>query len=124
MRVRRCAQHGGSRPLLDLPLFLPDLLTLVHRFPLGLMASATIAFRPFDVIFSLRTLCFLERAQRFPASVGNPSFFRAIAMIFKAVYLLLIPSSRSLGLYFEKRGRRQLPQAGEVRRPLAGVESG
>ena len=81
------------------------------------MDSATSAFRPFDVIFSFRTCCFFERTQRFPASVGNPSFFRAIAMIFKAVYILLIPSSRSLGLYFEKRGRRQLPQAGEVRRP-------
>ena len=82
MCVRRCAQHAGFRPLLDLPLFLPVLLTLVHRFPLGLMDSATSDFRPFDVIFSLRTLCFLERAQRFPASAGNLLFFRAIAMIF------------------------------------------
>ena len=88
------------------------------------MASATSDFRPFDVLFSLRTLCFFERTQRFPASVGNPSFFQVIAVIFKAIYLLLIRISRSLGLYFEKRGRRQLPQAGEVRRPLAGVESG
>ena len=82
MCVRRCAQHAGFRPLLDLPLFLPGLLTLVHRFPLGLMDSATSDFRPFDVIFSLRTLCFLERAQRFPASAGNLSFFRVIAMLF------------------------------------------
>ena len=81
MRVRRCAQHGGSRHLLDLPLFLRVLLEILHRFPLGLMASATSAFRPFDVIFSLHTLCLFERAQRFPASAGNPSFFRAIAMI-------------------------------------------
>ena len=54
----------------------------ITSFPLGLMDSATSDFRPFDVIFSLRTLCFLERAQRFPAAAGNPSFCRAIAMIF------------------------------------------
>ena len=32
VRVRRCAQHGGSRPLLDLPLFLPVLLTIRTSF--------------------------------------------------------------------------------------------
>ena len=43
-------------------------------------------------------------------------------MIFYVIHLSLIQISRSLGLYFEKRGRRQLPQAGEVRRPpRAGV---
>ena len=54
--VRRCAQHGGFRPLLNLPLILCVLLQILHRFPLGLMESATSAFRPFAVLFSLRTL--------------------------------------------------------------------
>ena len=57
----------------------------LHRFSLGIMDSATSAFRPFDVIFSFRTFCFFERTQRFPASVGNLSFFLAIAMLFKAI---------------------------------------
>ena len=35
-------------------------------------------FSPFDV-FSLQTLCFFERARRFAATDGNPSFFRASA---------------------------------------------
>ena len=46
VREKRGAQHGGSRPLLDLPLFLRVLRTILHRVPLGLMGSAVSDFRP------------------------------------------------------------------------------
>ena len=77
--VRRGAQHGGFRPLLDLPLFLPVLRTILHRVPLGLMDSATSDFRPLTFSFRFEpfvsssernvfppppeTFCFLERVQ-------------------------------------------------------------
>ena len=78
-------------------------------------------FSPFDV-FSLQTLCFFERARRFAATDGNPLFFRASATFSCLCRKTIVFSGernvfsipRSLFLF---RGRRQLPQAGEVRRP-------
>ena len=80
-------------------------------------------FSPFDVFFAshplffwgeryvlsplTETLRFFERAQRSPASAGKPLFFfSGERNVFSSPW-----SS------FLFRGRRQLPQAGEVRRP-------
>ena len=86
-------------------------------FPPWTPGFCYLRFSPFDVIFSLRTLCFFERAQRFPASVGNPLFFRAIAMTFKASYLSLIQISRSLGLYFFSGGGGSCRRQGKSAAP-------
>ena len=63
------------------------------------------------------TLCFFERARRSPASAGKPLFFLA-----SATFSCLLPFAHSVfsipWSLFLFRGRRQLPQAGEVRRPL------
>ena len=62
MRVRRCAQHGGFRPLLNLPLLLRVLLNYYISFPLGIMASATSDFRL--LTFSFRFKPFVSSSER------------------------------------------------------------
>ena len=76
--VRRCAQHAGFRPLLDLPLFLPVLLTILHRFPLGFMDSATSDFRP--LTFSFRFEPFVSSSERnvFPPLSETFRFFERL----------------------------------------------
>ena len=79
-------------------------------------------FSPFDV-FSLQTLCFFERARRFAATDGNPLFFRASATFSCLCRKTIVFFSGERNVFsspwssFLFRGRRQLPQAGEVRRP-------
>ena len=89
----------------------------VTSFPPWAPGFCYLCFSPFDVLCSLRTLCFLERGQRFPASVGNPLFFRAIAMTFKASCLSLIQISRSLGLYFFSGGGGSCRRQGKSAAP-------
>ena len=91
-------------------------------FVLAILDSAPSGFRPLMFFFAsnpffwggeryvlpppTETLRFLERAQRSPASAGKPLFFSGERNVFSSPW-----SS------FLFRGRRQLPQAGEVRRP-------
>ena len=76
VRVRRCAQHGGSRPLLDLPLFLPVLLTILHRFPLGFMDSATSDFRPLTLSFRFEPFVSSSERNVFPPLAEAFCFFK------------------------------------------------
>ena len=64
--VRRCAQHGGFRPLLNLPLFLCVLLQILHRFPLGIMDSATSDFRPLTLFLRFKPSVFSSERNVFP----------------------------------------------------------
>ena len=66
VRVRRCAQHGGFRPLLNLPLFLRVLLKILHRIPLGLMDSATSDFRPLTLSFRFEPFVSSSERNGFP----------------------------------------------------------
>ena len=76
--MRRGAQYGGFRPLLDLPLFLPVLRTILHRVPLGLMDSATSDFRP--LTFSFRFEPFVSSSERnvFPPLPETFRFFERL----------------------------------------------
>ena len=78
MRVRRCAQHGGFRPLLDLPLFHCVLFKILHRFPLGIMDSATSDFRPLTL--SSRFEPFVSSSERnvFPPLSETLRFFERL----------------------------------------------
>ena len=78
VRVRRCAQHGGSRPLLDLPLFLPVLLTILHRLPLGLMDSATFDFRPLTLSSRFEPFVSLSERNVFPPLSETLRFFERL----------------------------------------------
>ena len=75
VRERRGAQHGGFRPLLNLPLFLSVLRALLHRFPLGLMDSATIAFRPLTFSFRFKPFVFSSERNVFPPLPETFRFF-------------------------------------------------
>ena len=78
VREKRGAQHGGSRPLLDLPLFLRVLRTILHRVPLGLLDSATSAFRP--LTFSVRFEPFVSSSEGnvFPPLSETLRFFERL----------------------------------------------
>ena len=78
VREKRGAQHGGSRPLLDLPLFLPVLLTILHHFPLGFMDSATSDFRPLTLSSRFEPFVSLSERNVFPPLSETLRFFERL----------------------------------------------
>ena len=88
MCVRRCAQHAGFRPLLDLPLFLPVLLTILHRFPLGFMDSATSDFRPLTLFFRFEPFVSSSERNVFPPLSETLRFFERLQFIFRSFRFL------------------------------------
>ena len=78
VRVRRCAQHGGSRPLLDLPLFLRVLLTISTSFLPWAHGFCYHCFSPFDVLSSLQTLDLSSERNFFPPLSETLRFFERL----------------------------------------------
>ena len=86
------------------------------------MDSATSDFRPLT-FFRFKPFVFSSERNVFPPLPETFCFFKRLQCFLSDLAFghsdFSIPWSS-----FLFRGRRQLPQAGEVRRPLAGVESG
>ena len=124
VREKRGAQHGGSRPLLDLPLFLRVLRTILHRVPLGILASATSDFRP--LTFSFRFKRFVSSSERnvFPPL---PETFRFLQRLQCFLQRFTFRSFRFLDplVFISFQGAAAAAAGrGSPPPPRAGVESG
>ena len=121
--MRRCAQHGGSRPLLDLPLFLRVLLQILHRFPLGFMDSATSDFCPLTFSLCLEPFCFRRANATFSRLCRTPFVFssdcndflkRFIFCLFRVLDPLVFISRKGGGGSCRRQGKSAAPQRAGV----------